>query len=83
MVNTLVGQNGYLARISARREYEATAAELARVRADNDRLRQEAARLRDDPSAIEEEARRTLGLIKPGETLIMLQTPPVRGAGSH
>ena len=51
----------------ARHEYDMLSAAIARQRADNARLRDEARRLREDPSAIEEIARRELGLIKPGE----------------
>jgi cell division protein FtsB len=32
-----------------------------------------ARRLRDDPAAIEEQARRELGLIKPGEVLFIIK----------
>jgi cell division protein FtsB len=37
------------------------------------RLREEARRLREEPSAIEEIARRELGLIKPGEKLFIIR----------
>ena len=40
---------------------------------ENARLREEARRLREDPSAIEEIARRELGLIVPGEKLFILK----------
>ncbi|MGE3405088.1 MAG: septum formation initiator family protein [Vicinamibacterales bacterium] len=41
-------------------------------------MREEARRLREDPSAIEDIARRELGLIRPGEKLFILKdiAPP-------
>jgi cell division protein FtsB len=73
MVNALVGENGYLAGLRARREHDQAMAELARLRIENQQLQEEARRLRDDPQAIEDAARRDLGLIRPGETLIILK----------
>ena len=53
----------------------------ARQRAENARLREEVRRLEEDPAAIEEIARRDLGLIRPGEKLFIvkdLPAPPAR-----
>ena len=74
----IVGERGLLARMRARKEYDALAASLARQRAENTRLREEVRRLRDDPAAIEEIARRELGLIKPGEKVFIVKdvAPP-------
>jgi cell division protein FtsB len=46
---------------------------LTKARLENARLREEARRLREEPEAIEEIARRELGLIKPGETLFIIK----------
>ncbi|MGH9219038.1 MAG: FtsB family cell division protein, partial [Vicinamibacterales bacterium] len=46
---------------------------LERARAENAQLREAARRLREDPAAIEEAARRELGLIKPGEVLFIVK----------
>jgi cell division protein FtsB len=73
MVNALVGDNGYLAGLRARREYDQATAEVARLRLENQALEEHARRLRDDPLAIEEAARRDLGLIRPGETLVIVK----------
>ena len=73
MVNALVGQNGYLAGLRARREYEAVMADLLKVQLENQQLREQARRLKDDPTAIEDAARRELGLIRPGETLVIVR----------
>jgi cell division protein FtsB len=76
VVNGLVGDRGLLAMIRARREYDAAAANVAQQRAENARLREEARRLREDPAAIEELARRELGLIKPGEKVFIIKDVP-------
>ena len=73
MVNALVGENGYLAGLRARRDYNAVMGDLIRIRVENQQLREQARRLKDDPSAIEESARRQLGLIRPGETLVIIR----------
>jgi cell division protein FtsB len=76
LVEALVGDNGFLAMLKARQEYQALEQSLAHARADNDSLREEARRLREDPAAIEDLARRELGLIKPGEKLFIVKDVP-------
>ena len=76
VVDGLVGDRGLLAILRARQEYDAMSATIARQRAENARLREEARRLREDPSAIEEIARRELGLIKPGERVFIVKDVP-------
>lgn len=73
VVDGLVGERGLLAMLRARHEYDELAGSIARQRAENARLRDQARRLADDPSAIEEIARRDLGLIKPGEKLFIVK----------
>jgi cell division protein FtsB len=75
-VDAIVGEQGLLATLRARREYHQLAATIERQRADNARLREEARRLREDPSAIEEIARRELGLIRRGEKVIIVKDLP-------
>jgi cell division protein FtsB len=72
----LVGEKGLLETIKKRSEYRALEASIAAVRAENERLRQEAARLRNDAQAIEDLARRELGLIRPGEHLFIIRDVP-------
>lgn len=84
VIDGLVGDRGLLAMMRARREYNSAAAAVARQRAENARLREEARRLREDPDAIEEIARRELGLIKPGERVFIIKDvqpakPPIDG----
>jgi cell division protein FtsB len=76
VVDGLVGERGLLAILRARQEYDQLAATIANQRAENARLREEARRLKDDPSAIEEVARRELGLIKPGERVFIIKDVP-------
>jgi cell division protein FtsB len=81
IVDSIVGDRGLLAMLRARDQYDELAATIARQRAENVRLREDARRLREDPSAIEEIARRELGLIRPGEKVFIVRdlkpaTPP-------
>jgi cell division protein FtsB len=76
MVSALVGENGYLANLRARRECEALHAELTQLQDDNLRLAEQAERLKHDPNAIEEAARGNLGLMKPGEILVVVHDEP-------
>jgi cell division protein FtsB len=72
MVNALVGENGYLAKLRAHRESAALKAELDQLHDENLRLAEQADRLKHDPNAIEEAARRDLGLMKPGEVVVVV-----------
>lgn len=72
VVDALVGNRGLLETIRARRQYAELAADLARKRAENDRLRDEIRRLREDPSTIESVAREQLGLMRQGEVLFII-----------
>jgi len=75
-VDALVGDRGLLAMLRARKEGEELSATIARERAENARLREDARRLAGDPAAIEEVARRELGLIKPGERVFIVKDIP-------
>jgi len=76
IVDALVGDRGLLAIFRARKTYDELTLALARQRAENGRLREEARRLREDPAAIEEIARRDLGLIRPGGKLFIVKDVP-------
>lgn len=73
MVNALFGERGYLATIQARQEQQHLEAGLHRLRVENAALAEDARRIKQDPQALEEAARRDLGLIRPGETLITIR----------
>ena len=75
-VDALVGDRGLLAMLRARKEGEELSATIARERTENARLREDARRLAEDPAAIEEVARRELGLIKPGERVFIVKDIP-------
>ena len=76
VIDALVGDKGLLAMIKARQQYRALQQSLNRVKDENVRMRDEARRLREDPTAIEEIARRDLGLIRPGEKLFIVKDLP-------
>lgn len=76
VADTLVGERGLLAMLRKRHEFDELAASLARLKAENAQLSDEARRLREDPAAIEEFARRDLGLIRPGEKVFILKDVP-------
>jgi cell division protein FtsB len=71
LVNSIVGENGYLTTVRQQSERAALEGAVARLRIENQRLQEEGRRLRQDPAALEEAARQSLGLIRPGETLII------------
>jgi cell division protein FtsB len=76
VVDALVGDRGLLALREARRRHDELAAGITRQRAENAKLREEARRLKEDASAIEEIARRDLGLIRPGEKVFIVKDLP-------
>ena len=73
IIDALVGDRGFLAMLKAQQQYRALEASLARSRAENATLREQARELREDPRAIEDLARRELGLIRPGEKLFIIK----------
>ena len=73
IIDALVGDRGLLAMVKARQQYRSLETSLVRSREDNAQLREQARQLREDPQAIEEIARRELGLIRPGEKLFIIK----------
>jgi cell division protein FtsB len=76
IIDAIVGEKGLLALLKARRDADAVEQSLSQARKDNVQLREDARRLREDATAIEELARRELGLIKPGEKLFIIRDVP-------
>ena len=74
IVDALVGDRGLLTMLEARADYRTAERDLAAIRAENARLRDYARRLREDPSAIEDLARREMGLLRPGEQLFIVKS---------
>lgn len=73
VVDAVVGDKGLFALLRARRQYHSLEQALSHARVENGKLREEARRLREDPAAIEDLARRELGLIRPGEKLFIVR----------
>jgi cell division protein FtsB len=73
IIDALVGDRGFLAMLKARQQYRALETSLTRARAENAQLREQARQLREDPLAIEDIARRELGLLRPGEKLFIIK----------
>ena len=73
VIDALVGDRGLLAMLKARQQYRTLETALARSRGENAQLREQARQLREDPQAIEDIARRELGLIRPGEKLFIIK----------
>jgi len=73
IIDALVGDRGFLAMLKARQQYRTLETSLVRSREDNAQLREQARQLREDPLAIEDIARRELGLIRPGEKLFIIK----------
>lgn len=73
IIDALVGDRGFMAMLKARQQYRTLEASLAHSRSENARLREQARELRENPAAIEEIARRELGLIRPGEKLFIVK----------
>jgi len=73
VVDAMVGDQGLLVMLRARRQHDELAAAIAGQKAENTRLREEVRRLTEDPAAIEEVARRDLGLIRPGEKVFIIK----------
>lgn len=72
LLDSLIGSSGLLEALRARRQYAALAADLDQKRRENADLRDEIRRLREDPATIESIARQELGLMRPGEVLVVV-----------
>ena len=73
MVNALVGENGYLANLRARREHQELEDTLNRLRRENQQYLEQVQQLKGDPGTLEETARRVLGFVRPGETMVIIR----------
>jgi cell division protein FtsB len=78
LIMAVVGDRGLLALQAARRDLDALGAQVAALRSENLALQRRIRRLREDPAAIEELARRELGLIKPGEIVFTIREIPAQ-----
>jgi cell division protein FtsB len=77
-----VSADGFIRRSELEREKRKLEAEIEILRDENQSLRQKIEHLRHDPGYVEDEARRKLGLIRPGETVYRLsEEPDLAGEG--
>src|SRR5688572_27112346 len=75
-VDALVGDKGVLQMLKKRQDARLLDQSVVEAKNRNARLWSEVRRLRTDLSAIEELARRDLGMIKPGEKLFIIRDAP-------
>ena len=73
IVDALVGERGLVATTRAQRVSVELEREVQRLRSENAQLRERARRLKEDPTTIESKAREELGLIRPGEVLVVIK----------
>ncbi len=73
LVDALVGERGLVATTRARRQADELEMGVWRLRDENARLRDLADRLKTDPTTIESVAREKLGLVRPGEILVVVK----------
>ena len=74
LVNAVVGDRGLIETWRAQSQYVTLEGAIGDLRGQNQALREEARRLREDPSRIESLARQDLGLLRPGEILVVVRT---------
>jgi cell division protein FtsB len=73
LADALFGDRGVAQTTRARREHHEAEESLKRLQNENAALREKSRRLLEDPRAIEAVAREELGLIKPGEILVVVK----------
>jgi cell division protein FtsB len=73
LLDSLIGDHGLAETMRAQREYSRANTDLVRLQHENAALREKLRRLATDPAAIEAVARQELGLIRPGEILVVLK----------
>jgi cell division protein FtsB len=71
MVNALVGEHGYIATLRSQKEADAITEEIEMIKAQSRELRERTERLKHDPAALEEAAR-GVGLIMPGDSVVII-----------
>jgi cell division protein FtsB len=73
LIDALFGDRGLAESIRARHAYRQAEAGVVRLKQENAGLREQIRRLREDPAAIEAIARQDLGLMRPGEILVIVK----------
>jgi cell division protein FtsB len=75
-VNALIGERGLSATLRARAEFRESVGDLSRLQFENAQLADTIRRLSQDATTIEGLARAELGLIRPGEILVLVKAAP-------
>ncbi len=75
-VNALIGERGLSETLRARQDFNAAVAALSRLQYENAVLADTIRRLEHDAPTIENVARAELGLIRPGEILVVVKRSP-------
>jgi cell division protein FtsB len=73
LADALIGEQSLASSLRARKQFAQVDADIAALRNQNARLRDEIRRLREDPAAIEYAARKDLGLARPGEIVVVIK----------
>lgn len=76
VVNALVGERGLIETAGARKQNQTLMRAIVTLQQENMRLLEDIRRLKEDPRAIEEIARRDLGLIRDGELVFIIKDVP-------
>jgi cell division protein FtsB len=74
LADAVVGERGLVERYRAAHEYQQLRDAIIDLRGRNEALRDQAARLKQDAAAIERVARQDLGLIRPGEIVVLVKS---------
>ena len=77
VANAFVGERGLIVLLRANQAHARLQQVIDTLRADNRRLQRFAEALTDEPRVIEDLARGELGMISPGEQLIIVRTTPI------
>jgi cell division protein FtsB len=75
MLNALFGDRGLLELLRARQEIQSLDREIVALREMNQTLLEEIRDLKSSPLAVERLARENIGLVKPGELVLLIQEP--------
>jgi cell division protein FtsB len=73
LLNALFGDRGLLELLRARQEIESLDREIAALRETNQTLLEEIRDLKSSPLAVERLARENMGLVKPGEVVLLVR----------
>ena len=76
-LNALFGDRGLLVLLKVRQEIESLDREIAMLRVENQRILEEIHSLKTSPLAVERLARENLGLVKPGEVVLLIMETEV------